>query len=163
MKNPLDQVEPADPAVSHPNSLCTPTHTPYWSKEEQKRPWLFVSPAKQKVKHLWVINTLSSTNTKHRPAPATTKDIDITLAKTSTGQLLVLNFINSTLLSNQRWFDDLYCRAEPVEISSKFPFFSPILLLSLAIVCRLFFQHIIHRKVSCSFSYPLFCFFPCKY
>lgn len=123
MKNPLDQFEPADPAVSHPNSLCTPTHPPYWSKEEQKRPWPFLSPAKQKVKHLWVINTLSSTNTKHRPAPATTKDIDITLAKTSTGQLLVLNLINSTLLSNQRWFDDLYCRAEPVEISSKVPFF----------------------------------------
>jgi len=51
--------------------------------EEQKRPGLCVSTAQRELKHPCVNSTVSSTNPRHSPIPATKKEINSIPAQTS--------------------------------------------------------------------------------
>ncbi|TRZ25757.1 hypothetical protein HGM15179_001343 [Zosterops borbonicus] len=53
-----------------------------WQYEKQKRPWLCMSPAQQK--HLYVINSVFSTNLKHNHLSLTMKKMNLIRAKTRT-------------------------------------------------------------------------------
>ena len=80
---PLGQSGSAVPAVSPPTPCAPPACSLVGWGEEQNSPWLWVSPAQQGRKHPCAINTVSSTNPKHSPIPATVKKMNSTPAESS--------------------------------------------------------------------------------
>lgn len=71
LEHPLDQLGPAVPAASPPNSLCTPSPIPGGVGERHKR--LCPSSAEPPQNHPRIIHTISSTNPKQTPYEGNTQ------------------------------------------------------------------------------------------
>ena len=82
--SPLGQSGSAAPAVSPPTPCAPPGSSLVGWGEKQNSPWLWVSTAQQGREHPGVTNTVSSTNPKHSPIPATVKKTNSVPAEPST-------------------------------------------------------------------------------
>lgn len=55
------------PAVSPPNHPCTPNFIASVATWKAERPWLSVSPTHNNKKHLYIVNPVFGTSSKHSP------------------------------------------------------------------------------------------------